>query len=465
MTAPLFTLAEAAAALQGTQRGAGTVPVMQVNTDSRTPAAGDLFFALRGERFDGHDFVPALLAGPAAGCVVARAFADRMAELPAGKGVIIVEDPLAALGHLAAWWRRRFTLPLVAITGSNGKTTVKDMTATILRQSAGPQAVLATQGNLNNHIGVPLMLLRLNTGHRYAVLEMGMNHFGELHHLSQMAQPTVALVNNAGAAHLAHLGSVAGVAQAKGEIYSGLVEDGIAILNADDAFADDWRNLNAGRRVLAFGLVNADVCAQAIEAGLLSSRFTLVHGADRADVTLPVPGLHNVRNALAATAAALAVGVPLAACAAGLGAYGGTPGRLQAKRAHNGALLIDDTYNANPDSMRAAIQVLAALPAPRLLVLGDMGEVGDDGPAQHRALGEAARQAGIESLWATGTAMQAAVSGFGPQGHWFADHTALAAALQAQVSPECTVLLKGSRFMHMETVVNALQAAPACLEN
>lgn len=455
----MFTPVEASTALAAVLHGAGGQAVVRVNSDSRATQAGDLFVAIQGETFDGHQFVMQALRDGAVAALVGKAFADTAPDLPPDTALIVVEDTLLALGQLAAWWRSRFSLPLIAVTGSNGKTSVKEMIATILAHQFGAEAVLATTGNLNNHIGVPLMLLRLRAAHRVAVLEMGMNHFDEIRYLTRMARPSVALVNNAGAAHLEFLGSVAGVAQAKGEIFEGLPENGVAICNADDAFADYWRSLNTGRRMLGFGIAGGDVTAQSLAVKPLSSQFSLRTPQSAADVILQVPGIHNVRNALGAATAAMAVGLSTQQIAAGLNSYAGTKGRLQQKRATCGALVIDDTYNANPDSMRAAVDVLASLPTQRILVLGDMGEVGSDIADKHHELGLYARQAGINYLLATGDAMRHAVAAFGEQACWYADHTALIADLRTRISAEVSVLCKGSRFMRMERVVQALTEA------
>lgn len=458
MSTALFTSGQAAAAINARHLGDAASTVLRVNTDSRNVLPGDLFVAIKGERFDGHDFVAAALRQGAVAALVSADFAADELELGADKSLLQVQDSVLGLGQLAAWWRSRFDLPLVGVTGSNGKTTVKEMLASILTQRFGAAAVLATIGNLNNHIGLPLMLLQLNQHHRCAVLEMGMNHFDEIRYLTGLAKPDVALVNNAGSAHLEHLGSIAGVAQAKGEIFDGLAAHGVAIINADDTFVGYWRGLNSGRRVLCFGLEDADVYARSIEVLPLTSQFELVSPAGCVAVQLNIPGQHNVRNALAAATAALALDVPLADIAQGLASYTGTKGRLQAKRAASGALLIDDTYNANPDSMKAAVDVLTLLPEPRILVLGDMAEVGTEAAQRHADLGFYAKQVGITQLWATGDAMRQAVERFGEGAHWFEDHATLAAALRPSLTPDATALFKGSRFMAMEQVLQAVSA-------
>ncbi|AOY02319.1 UDP-N-acetylmuramoyl-tripeptide--D-alanyl-D-alanine ligase [Jeongeupia sp. USM3] len=446
----MLTLHDAAQAVGGAVQGDAAAAFARVTTDSRDIREGDLFVALRGERFDGHDFADAALAQGAAAVLVETAGAGNR---------IVVADTLKALGELASHWRDVIAPKLVAITGSNGKTSVKEMTASILAAHAGSEAVLATRGNLNNHIGVPLTLLSLRPQHRYAVVEMGMNHFGEIDYLTRMARPDVALVNNAGAAHLEALGSVEGVARAKGEIFAGLVAGGTAILNADDDYAPLWRELATGRSQTGFGLgAAADVRATGVVAGALGSRFTLETPAGEAPVELGVPGMHNVRNALAATAAALALDVPLVICTAGLAAYQGVKGRLERKQAGSGALLIDDSYNANPDSMKAAIDVLVRIGAEQhkrtLLVLGDIGEVGADAPARHAEVGAYAKAAGVQALFTLGEQMREAATAFGSR--HFDTLAALLAELGPEAGPDAVVLVKGSRFMRMERVVDAL---------
>ncbi len=432
----------------GAGRRGPNVSFHGVTTDSRQVAHGDLFVALRGERHDGHGFVRHALDSGAVAAMVddARVVADH------GVPLILVDDTLQALGRLAAAWRNRFTLPLVAVTGSNGKTTVKEMLAAILRAHVGEDAVLATSGNLNNAIGMPLMLLRLRSHHRYAVLEMGMNHLGEIRYLTTLASPTAALVNNAGTAHIGELGSREAIAQAKGEIYEGLPAGGVALINADDDFAEYWRGLNRGRRVVDFGIG----AAARVRGSVSGDELSVSTPSDQYRVRVPVPGLHNLRNALAACAAAYALEVPAAAVVRGFVTFEGATGRLQSKPGKAGARVIDDTYNANPDSMRAAIAVLAQAAAPRVLVMGDMGELGGDAGRMHEELGEAAREAGIERLFTLGELAARAAQAFGRGADAFQDLDALCAELMPLLAPGTTVLVKGSRFMRMERVVNRL---------
>jgi UDP-N-acetylmuramoyl-tripeptide--D-alanyl-D-alanine ligase len=451
-------LLAAARATGGTARK-GNPWFAGVSTDTRSIAADELFVALRGPKFDGHDFIQAAVERGAVAIMVDEAWAvGHASDVPQ----VVVRDTRLALGALAAYWRSRFELPLIGITGSNGKTTVKEMTAAILRAQAradgyDPElAVLATLGNLNNDIGVPLMLLGLHITNRAAVIEMGMNHPGEIAYLTQLARPTVALVNNAQRAHLEGVGSVAEVAREKGAIYAGLDEGGVAIVNADDAFCDYWRNLNSGRRVVSFGLApGADVSAEVTRSGSGSALRVRTHQGS-VDVALPAPGMHNVCNALAATAAATAVGTSLAAVAAGLSAYAGVKGRLQLRHIAGGATLIDDSYNANPDSMRAAIDVLTATPGRTILVLGDMGELGERAGQLHDEIGGYAKSQGVDLLLALGELAELAVRNFGSGGRHFGSVDTLVAALRAELDGSTTVLVKGSRFMRMERVVEAL---------
>lgn len=425
-----------------------------VTTDSRNVQPGELFVALRGERFDGHAFVDTALDAGAAAALVEEADPVRRANAP----LILVRDTRQALGRLAAFWRSGFTMPLVAVTGSNGKTTVKDMLAAVLRAAAGDEAVLATAGNLNNDIGVPLMLLRLREQHRYAVIEMGMNHLGELSYLTRLAGPTVALVNNAGVAHIGELGSREDIARAKGEIYEGLGDGGVALINADDEFAPYWRGLIRGRNVIDFGIERPATVSAQYELSSAGSLVSVRTPEAEYVVRLQVPGLHNVRNALAAVASAYALSIAPDSVAAGLAKYAGTKGRLQRKRARGGATLIDDTYNANPDSVKAAIAVLAACSGKRVLVLGDMGELGQEGAALHTEVGARARLAGIDHLLTLGELSEAATQAFGTGATHYRDLDALCSALdqiidRGATAADVTVLVKGSRFMRMERVV------------
>ncbi len=366
---------------------------------------------------------------------------------------VLVEDTRLALGRLAADWRSRFSLPLLALTGSNGKTTVKEMVAAILVahcDSAVP--VLATEGNLNNDIGMPLTLLRLRERHRYAVIEMGMNHAGEIDSLTRIAQPTVALVNNAHRAHVGLLGSLEAIARAKGEVYAGLRPGGIALVNADDAFAGYWKGLNLDRRVVAFGFASdADVRGQ-----VEGEQLRLVTPTDAFAVTLQVAGEHNARNAVAACAAAYAFEIPPHDIQRGLNGFTGVPGRQQRRAGRGGATVIDDTYNANPDSMKAAARVLAAAPGRKVFVMGDMGELGAEGASLHAEVGAFARELGIDRLLALGEASREAVRAFGAGARHFERLETLIEAALAEDAAGTTILVKGSRFMQMERVAEGL---------
>ncbi len=447
----LMTLAEAQALLpRGRLVGDAATVVRRVHTDTRTLRAGDLFVALRGERFDAHDFL-----GEAAGAGAVAAIAEHGLD-GAGLPGLVVPDTQEALTELARGWRQRFGGPLIAVAGSNGKTTVTQMVAAILGAWLG-DAALSTAGNFNNHIGVPLTLLRLAPGHRAAVVELGMNHPGEIARLAALAAPTVALVNNAQREHLEFMESVEAVAHENGAVIAALDDRGVAVFPADDAHAGIWSTLAKPRRTVTFALdALADVTA---EATWLSGQWSvrLATPAGGATVALRVAGRHNVKNALAATACALAAGCPLDAVVRGLAAFAPVKGRSQVMTLQRGdavVTLVDDTYNANPDSVNAAIDVLASLPAPRWLVLGDMGEVGEHGPAFHAEVGGRARSLGIESLWTAGRASTHAAEAFAGARH-FDDVASLIAALES-APPHASVVVKGSRFMQMERVVAAL---------
>ncbi|MDX3904975.1 MAG: bifunctional UDP-N-acetylmuramoyl-L-alanyl-D-glutamate--2,6-diaminopimelate ligase MurE/UDP-N-acetylmuramoyl-tripeptide--D-alanyl-D-alanine ligase MurF [Pigmentiphaga sp.] len=451
--AGLMTLADAAGAMQGVLHGDGAERTVfsSVGTDSRNVAVGELFFALSGERFDGHAYVRAAGEAGAVAAVVQRPVDD------AGIPQIIVADTRRALGELAAAWRNRFVIPLVAVTGSNGKTTTKEMIAAILAARHGLEARLATQGNFNNEIGLPLTLMRLRDTHRCAVVELGMNHPGEIAQLARIAAPSVALVNNAQREHQEFMHTVEAVARENGAVIGSLGADGVAVFPGDDAYTHIWAELAGTRQCLRFGLGGeVDVTAEDIRLDPFETRFLLHTPQGRAEVVLAAAGLHNVRNALAAAACALAAGVDLDAVVRGLAEFAPVKGRMQRHRLPDGALLIDDTYNANPDSVRAAIDVLATLPQPRMLVLGDMGEVGDQGPAMHAEVGAYAKQQGIDALFALGEAARDAVQAFG-EGGMHAD-TAEQVASAVMAAHPASVLVKGSRFMRMERVVQALQA-------
>jgi UDP-N-acetylmuramoyl-tripeptide--D-alanyl-D-alanine ligase len=427
-----------------------------VGTDSRTVRPGALFIALRGENFDGHQYID---AAQQAGAVAVMTDVAGAAHVSAAIPRIVVNNTHTGLTQLAYAWRSRFIGPLVALTGSSGKTTVKEMLAAILREWINDDgAVLATCGNLNNEIGVPLTLLELRDDHRCAVIELGMNHAGEISRLTRLARPDIALINNAGRAHIEYLGSEEAIARAKGEIFEGLAANGVAIINADDAHIGLWKKIVNKNKYLSFGIEQpADISAR-YDLRALDSEIQIQTPVGGVSATLNAPGLHNVRNALAACAAAFALEVPLTAMATGLARYAGVKGRLQRMSAHAGATLIDDTYNANPESTRAAIDVLARAPGRRLLVLGDMGELGERAAACHTEVGEYARAAGIDRVYALGDLSVNAVAAFGAGARHFPRIEALLADVEIALAPDTTVLIKGSRFMQMERVVKAFAA-------
>jgi UDP-N-acetylmuramoyl-tripeptide--D-alanyl-D-alanine ligase len=426
----------------------------RVHTDSRSLQAGDLFVALRGERFDGNAFIAQAKAQGAV-AVLCEASGEAVA-LAHGLPALVVPDARIALGELAAGWRAQFDLPLIAVTGSNGKTTVTQMIASILRAHAGQDA-LSTQGNFNNDIGVPLTLFKLRAHHRIAVVELGMNHPGEIAYLSRIARPTVAVVNNAQREHQEFMGTVEAVAHENGAVLQALPAHGVAVYPADDAFTRVWQDLSDQRAQRTFALNAADVTAAMVLWYAGAWQFTLKTEEGTAPVRLHIAGRHNVKNALAASACALAAGVSLAAVAQGLQAFEPVKGRSRALLLAGDVTLVDDTYNANPDSVRAAIDVLAELPAPRLLVLGDMGEVGNQGPEFHAEVGAYAAERGIEALYTVGDLCAHAATAFGAARHFDGMDSLLADVVQNAHGFK-SIVVKGSRFMKMERVVEALIA-------
>lgn len=432
--------------------GSLDVSVDGVVTDSRKITPGCLFVALRGERFDAHDFLNEVAQQGAAAVVVERLPADL--RLPA----VVVPDTRIALAEIARYWRKQFTLPLIAVTGSNGKTTVKEMIASILRVEFGQECALATQGNLNNEIGVPQTLFRLNQKHRAAVIELGMNHSGEIAHLAAIALPTVGLVNNAQREHQEFMQSVEAVAQENGAVIASLPTDGVAVFPADDVFSDLWNSYAGRRNIITFGLENRSKSEQAtVHASYQAREFgsmLQVHIGDiQFSTHLSAAGLHNVRNALAAIAACHAIGCSNGSIATGLQNFRPYSGRLQIKQAHNFAVVIDDTYNANPDSVLAAIDVLAQAVDKKILVLGDMGEIGAEGSAYHQEIGDYAKQRGIHNLYTLGTLAAHSSNAFGDGAQHFDKIEPLLKNLEGAVTSSSTVLVKGSRFMKMERVV------------
>jgi len=419
------------------------------STDSRKIKTGEMFIALRGKHFDGHDFIDRARHSGAAAAMVEMDIGESLPQLR-------VTDTRLAMGQLAGLWRNGFDLRLVAVTGSNGKTTVKEMLATILSLQA---PVLATQGNLNNDIGVPLTLFNIGAKHRYAVIEMGANHPGEIAYLSKLARPDIAVITQCAPAHLEGFGSVDGVARAKAEIFTGLSGNGVVIINADDHYAQFWREQTRGLRQLSFGFTNqADVTATAdrMDTGTGCHQFRIVIDNGDIEIALNLPGRHNVQNALAAAACAIALDIPAEVIKAGLEQTQASKGRLQMKRGLAGACLFDDTYNANPVSLEAALTLVASRGGRHWLVLGDMGELGADASELHLHAGERARELGFEKLYALGQLSCNAVVGFGSGARHFLDAESLMKSLRLELAKDVTLLIKGSRAMAMENIVNAL---------
>ncbi len=445
------TLANFAAACGGRLQGADR-SYSGVCTDTRTLARDELFVALRGPNFNGNDFLAAAHAAGAAGAVV-----EVPQTMPLSQ--VIVAESQAALARAAQHWRAHFDIPVIGVAGSNGKTSAKEMTAAILAR-LGP--CLATRGNLNNHIGVPLTLLRIDSEHRFAVIEMGANLAGDVAALAELAAPSIGLITNAGAEHLEGFGTLEGAARAEGELVEALPAGGTAVINADDEFAPLWRGVTRAK-VVSFGRSEqalwraSDVHCEVDPHGF-KTRFTLLSPLGRAEVAFELAGRHNVMNALGAAAAAAAAGAGLMHIVAGLASVRAVAGRLQFKRTPSGAWLIDDSYNANPSSVRAAIEVLAELDGSKWLVLGDMAELGAFAERSHAEIGALARAAGIERLFALGALTPLSVEAFGAGAEWFADAPSLAAALASRLHPKVRLLIKGSRMNRLERVVDALTA-------
>jgi UDP-N-acetylmuramoyl-tripeptide--D-alanyl-D-alanine ligase len=446
------TLADLARTVGGELHGADA-EFGAVSIDTRRLAAGDLFMALPGSHADGHDFVPAAAAAAAAGAVVSRLISVALPQ-------VLVPDVEVALTRAAAAWRGQFALPIIAVAGSNGKTTVKEMVAAILSRAG---KCLATSGNLNNHLGVPLTLLRIEPAHRSAVVEIGANRAGEVAVLAALVNPRVGLITNAGAEHLEGFGSIEGVARAEGEMVAALGPDQIAVINADDPFAGLWKGMTRAR-VVTFGFapgssMRARDLAQRVDERGFASSFVIECRNGTVPVELALAGRHNVQNALCAAAATLAVGCSLSQIAQGLADVLPVNGRLQSRRTAQGALLIDDSYNANPASTLAALEVMRTAPGRRWMVLGDMAELGEHAAASHRDIGAAAREHGIEKLYTFGALAALAADTFG-RGERFTDIDALQRVLAAELQPEVCLLVKGSRVNRLERLVAGLGAAP-----
>ncbi len=444
MWSSAFLAAACAAKISGPQRN-----FTSVSTDSRTVQAGALYVALSGENFDGHRFVAQAIAAGASGVVVSQPV-----ECDSSISVLQVSDTLKALQDMAHASRLAFDGPVIAVTGSNGKTTTKEMIASVLREHYGADSVLATVGNLNNHIGVPLTLLSRRPSHRVAVVEMGMNHFGEIALLTRLAEPTIAVITNAGPAHLEGVGSIEGVAEAKGEIFAGLRKEGVAIINTDDAFAAYWQVLNRTRRRISFG-----INSKAVVSGQFAqpNRLHFQVGSVECAVELRQEGVHNATNALAAAAVGHALSISIKTIQHGLEGAENVGGRLTTRPFVNGSTLIDDSYNANPASMRAAAQVLVLHATPRFLVIGDMGELGDESEAMHGALAFDLSLLPLDGVLTLGPRMKRAVARLGSRGQAFDDVDELATVLFSRLSPGATLLVKGSRSMAMERVIQKLE--------
>ena len=447
-------ISKAAEILQATYQGKD-ICFYGCSTDTRTLKDKELFIALRGENFDGHDYIDkAKAVGASAVLVEGKQDVSDSSMESFSVPSIVVKNTRHAMGELARNWRAIFPIPLVAITGSNGKTTVKEMLASILSCKA---SVLATQGNLNNDIGVPLTLFGLGDEHQYAVIEMGANHPGEIEWLSEIAQPTVAVITQCAPAHLEGFGTIEGVANAKAEIFNCLIEDGVAVINGDDDFSDLWLEKSRHNNQLTFGLGNRnEVTAESIRIEEDKSSFQMITPVGNVELTLNLPGKHNITNALAASACAISLGIVLSAIKQGLESVNVVKGRLQIKAGLQQCRIIDDTYNANPASLEAALKVLDKFPGRHWLVLGDMGELGNDAEAMHEYAGVISKTSGVERLYALGELTKCSVQSFGEGAHHVSSHEQLLSLLKTEIDSDVTILFKGSRAMGMEHLVNAL---------
>jgi len=417
------------------------------STDTRTLKENNLYIALKGDNFDGHDFVEQAIQKGAVGIITEKKLDLNIAQL-------VVLNTKIALGELANFWRNQLKTQIIAITGSNGKTTTKEMLASILREQFN---TLATQGNLNNDIGVPLTLFQLDEKNQYAVIEMGANHLKEISYLTNIAQPQVAVITNCSPAHLEGFGSIEGVAQTKGEIYQGLSNQGIAIINADDSFADYWKGLNSERAILTFGLEKpANITAKNIQYNGLTTSFILSTSTEEIEIKLNIAGKHNLMNALAASSCAIALKLDLKIIKQGLEKMQAVNGRLQSVSGIRNTTILNDTYNANPASLKAALQVLENCQKPRWVALGNMLELGENAALFHREAGQFAKQMEIDCLVATGELSKNAVEGFGKNGFYFEEQEGLVLFLKKNLPTNATLLVKGSRGSKMERVVSAL---------
>ncbi len=444
----MMMLSQAANALNAELLGSDVL-FTAVSKDTRTIKSGDLYVAIKGDRFDGHDYIAQADEAGAVGALVSQQQSIAMPQ-------ICVSDTRLALGQLAANWRQKFEARMIGITGSNGKTTVKEMCNNILINAINKNEVLCTEGNLNNDIGLPMTLLLLRENHKYAVIEMGANHVGEIDCLSHIAKPDVAVITNVGPAHLEGFGSIEKIARAKAEIYGGLSYQGVAVINLDDSYAGYWHDVCKGKNIITFSMqdASADVFAKIENNG-----FIMHTPAGQAHVQLNLPGRHNVMNALAATAVTLAVGAKLKNIVSGLSGFTGVTGRLSLAHALNGASIIDDTYNANPISLKAAMDVLVDMEGDHWLVLGDMVELGDDAEDLHFEVGRQAKALGITRLLAIGKTARKAVEGFGKGAEFFEERQALVEKIKNEMQSDTVILVKGSRSMAMEKVVAKLLEA------
>lgn len=424
------------------------LPISHISTDTRSLQEGDIFLALRGENFDGHAYLQQAIDKGAVAAIVSDVVDLAIPSLR-------VSDTRKAYGDIAAWYRRQFSIPIIAITGSSGKTSVKEMTASILRQAGN---VLATQANYNNDIGVPLTLLQLREAHDFAVIEIGTNHPGEIAYSVNITQPTVAMVNNVGPAHIEFLGSVAGVAKEKSSIYTGLSADGTAVFNLDEAYVEPWRQKFKNLRQVTFSSQQeADIRGQLLTVDAMSRpSFRLSVAGKELTIQCPLPGLHNLQNALAACALTYAIGIDMECMKAGIEAMQSVKGRMQFKTGKAQATIIDDTYNANPASVKAAIDSLSVMPGKNILILGDLGELGEDAPMHLAAIGQYAAEKGLDALYSCGNLSAQASEAFGSAGQHFANQQALADHVLGLLDAEVNCLVKGSRAAGMEAIVDIL---------
>jgi UDP-N-acetylmuramoyl-tripeptide--D-alanyl-D-alanine ligase len=442
---PLY-LSEIAAVL-GCDKPIVDVVITSTAIDSRKVLLGSLFIAIDGQHVNGHDYIAAARQAGASAALVSVRQHDPLPQL-------VVGDVMQAFGIIAKFWRQQSDARVVAVTGSNGKTTVKEMIAAILRQCG---SVIATQGNLNNELGVPLTLTRLSASTDYAVIEMGANHRGEISRLVEMAQPQFSAINNVAAAHLEGFGDLMGVAKAKAEIFLGLADDGVGVFNADMDFVNEWKQVLASRKSISFALDNdADITAKDLQIDTSSSHFMVELAGEFHYINVPLPGMHNVANALAAIAITHAMSIPAQAMVKGLATIAAVPHRLQLRKGFNQSQLIDDSYNANPGSYKQALATLATFSGEHWLVLGDFGELGADSERLHSQMGTDAKKAGVERLWTVGVQSENACETFGDGAQHFDDVVALEAMLKQIITKDVTCLIKGSRFMKLDKLADSL---------